>query len=90
MKVWQYSVDKETWSVKKTHKLKTQGPLTAAVLVPNQQCVVWCEREKDDGHHCSVRQQKLYGNEGVKMTAAMCMACSETMAVISVVCSCYN
>ena len=64
-RVWQYSVEKEAWSVKKSHKLKTKGPLTAAVLIPNQQCVVWCEREKDNEQRCSIKQQKLYGSEGL-------------------------
>ena len=71
MRVWEYSVDRETWSVKKSHKLRTRGTLTAAVLVPNQQCVVWCEREKDDGPNYLIRQQKLYGSEGGKQAAAM-------------------
>ena len=71
MNVWHYSVEREVWSMKESRKLRTEGALTAAVLVPNQQCVVWCEREKDGGLSCSVRQQNLYGSEGVKETGAM-------------------
>ena len=78
MSVWHYSVEREVWSKKESHKLRTEGALTAAVLVPNQQCVVWCEREKDSGLNCSVRLQNLYGSEGAKETGAMYMSCTET------------
>ena len=94
VEVWEYNVERRQWKEDRFYKLKSNGPVCAAVYVPTHQCVVWSERVESNSSlsmHC-VKQQQLVGDRGgcVCVCVRVCVCVCVCVRVCVCVCVCVS